>query len=152
LRWLRSHQTYIFLIVLAGVTWGTVWLIYDYRSPVNQYLRAFGSVQIDGWSYNDLDAVCIRLEPANGTPAAAADGAGRMAAKAYPGGYVREIMLVSFHDTCRGSSPQLAWAVSVSWPAAVAAPSGRGNSPPRAIVLVDAKAGTLIVSDAANVP
>jgi hypothetical protein len=50
LRWLRSHQTYIFLIVLAGVTWGTVWLIYDYRSPVNQYLRAFGSVQIDGWS------------------------------------------------------------------------------------------------------
>jgi len=111
LRWLSRHQT-----MSSWSCWprhlGRAVLVYDYRSPVNQYLRAFGSVQIDDWSYNDLDAICIRLEPANGTPVAAADAAGQMAAKANPGGYVREILLVSFHDTCSGASPLLAW----RWP------------------------------------
>lgn len=146
MRWLSRHQTIVFLVVLAGVIWGALWLVYDYRSPVNQYLRAFGSVQIDDWSYNDLDAICIRLEPANGTPVAAADAAGQMAAKANPGGYVREILLVSFHDTCSGASPLLAWAVAVSWAPTADTPLGAGESPPRAIVLVDAKTGSLIVS------
>jgi hypothetical protein len=152
LRWLRSHQTVIFVTVLAVATWGVLWLVYDYRSPVNQYLRAFGSVQIDGWSYNDLDSLCVRLEPANGTPVTTAEGAGKTAAKAYPAGYIREILLVSFRDTCSGAPPLLAWVVAVSWPATVDELSGPADYPPRAIVLVDAKTGTLIVSHAANAP
>ena len=150
MRWFSRHQTVVFVIVLAFATWGVLWLVYDYRSPVNQYLRAFGSVQIDGWSYNDLDSLCVRLEPANGTPTATAESAGKAAAKAYPAGYVREILLVSFRDTCSGAHPLLAWAVAVSWPATVDEQSGPTDYSPRAIVLVDAKTGTLIASHAAN--
>jgi hypothetical protein len=151
LRWLGRHQTIIFVIVLAGAVWGALWLAYDIRSPVNQYLRAFGSVQIDGWSYNDLDSLCIRLEPADGTPAAAADSAGLLAAKKYPDGYVREIVLVSLHDTCNHASPVLAWAVAVAWPATADAPA-IGGAQPKAIVLVDAKTGELIASHAVGKP
>jgi hypothetical protein len=152
LRWLGRHQAIVFVIVLAGAVWGALWLAYDIRSPINQYVRAFGSVEIDGWSYNDLDSLCIRLEPANGTPAAAAASAGLLAAKKYPDGYVREIVLVSLRDTCNGSAPVLAWAVAVAWPATADASPARGGSQPRAIVLVDAKTGELIASHALGQP
>ena len=152
MRWLGRHQAIVFVIVLAGAVWGALWLAYDIRSPINQYVRAFGSVEIDGWSYNDLDSLCIRLEPANGTPVAAADGAGLLASKKYPDGYVREIVLVSLHDTCHGAAPVLAWAVAVAWPATAEASPALAGSRPKAIVLVDAKTGELIASHALGTP
>ena len=151
MRWLSRHQTIILVVVLVGVVWGALWLVYDFRSPVSQWFRAYGSAQIDGWSYNDLDAMCIRLEPSDGTPVATVENAGRLALKAYSGGYVREILLVSFVDTCSGAKPRLAWAVTVAWPVALDAAPGAG-AVPRAIVLVDAKTGDFIVGRSVGQP
>jgi hypothetical protein len=151
LGWLRRHQLVVLLIVLVTLTWGALWVVYDYRSPVSQFLRGVGTVQIEGWSAYDLDAQCVRLEDAVGTPAATAETAGQVASSAFPSGYVRQILLVSFRDTCTGAAPRLAWAVAIAWPVATRVPSPSGG-PPRAIVLVDAVTGTFIVSHAEGKP
>ena len=70
-----------------------------------------------------------------------------MARKSYPTGYVREILLISYRDTCSGAAPRLAWAVAMAWPVTVNL-VGSTAAPPRAMVLVDAKSGKLIVSHA----
>lgn len=149
--WLRRHQIQVFLVLLVVVTWSTLWIVYDYRSPVSQFLRGVGTVQLAGWSAYDLDTQCARFEEADGTPNATAETAGQVARKTYPTGYVREILLVSFRDTCSGAAPRLAWAVAVAWPVTrnLASPSG---SPPRAIVVVDAKSGKLVVSHVQGQP
>lgn len=153
MHWLRRHQSAVLLVVLVAAAWSALWLVYDYRSPVSQFLRANGTVQLDGWSTNDLDAVCIRLEPANGAPGSGADAAIGIATKIYAGGYVREVMLVSFHDTCNAAQPRLAWAVAVAWAESSYAPTtSMGESGPRAVVLVDASTGKLIVSHAEGLP
>ncbi|HEY1168178.1 MAG TPA: hypothetical protein VGE81_04245 [Candidatus Limnocylindrales bacterium] len=153
MHWLRRHQSVVLLVVLVVATWSALWLVYDYRSPVSQFLRAYGAVQIDGWSTNDLDALCIRLEPANGTPQAGADAAIAIASKTYAGGYVLEVLLVSLHDTCNGAEPRLAWAVAMAWAESSYAPTLLpGESRPRAVVLVDASTGKLIVSHAEGLP
>ncbi|MGA2512496.1 MAG: hypothetical protein ABSG37_02590 [Candidatus Limnocylindrales bacterium] len=156
MHWLRRHQSAalaLLLVFLVVGTWGALWVVYDYRSPVSQFLREYGTVQIEGWSASDLDSVCIRLEPADGVPGAGADAALAVAGKTYAGGYVREILLVSLRDTCKGAGPRLAWAVSIAWAESSNAPTPPpGRSGPRAVVLVDADTGKLIVSHAEGLP
>ncbi len=152
MRWLSRHQTAVLLVSLVVVTWGALWLAYDYRSPVSQFLRGVGTVQLEGWSAYDLDAVCVRLEAANGTPSATADTAIQLARKTYPNGYVREALLVSLHDTCTGGDPTLAWVVAMAWPESAVGPAPSAGSQPRAIVLVDAITGKLMSTHAENLP
>jgi len=135
---------------MVAATWGALWVVYDYRSPISQFLRGVGTVQMDGWSAYDLDTVCVRLEPATGTPTTTAENAIEVARSAYPGGYIREVLLVSFHDTCNGGE-RLAWAVAVSW-TGPRAPAPTGGPRPRAIVLVDASSGQLMASHAEHAP
>jgi hypothetical protein len=151
LRWLSRHQAPVLLVLLVVAVWGALFVVYDYRSPVSQFLRGVGTVQVAGWSAYDLDTQCVRLEDARGTPTASAETAGQVARKAYPSGFVREILLVSFRDTCSGAGPRLTWAVAIGWSLAldVASP---GGGPRRAIVLVDAGSGKLIVSHAEGQP
>ena len=152
--WLRRHQLTVLLAVFVAVAWGALWVAYDYRSPISQFLRGVGTVQIEGWSAYDLDTQCVRLEDAGPVPAmppVSATTAGQVAGKAFPSGYVRQVLLVSFRDTCTGSGPRLAWAVAVAWLLPSGAPA-TSTGPPRAIVLVDAVAGTLIVSHAEGLP
>lgn len=154
MRWLIRHQLLVLLFLLVAATWGALWVVYDYRSPVSQFLRGVGTVQLEGWSAYDLDAQCVRLEdagPALGTPTATAATAGQVASNAFPSGYVRQILLVSFRDTCTGAAPRLAWAVAIAWPETARLPLPSGG-PPRAIVLVDAVTGTFIVSHAEGQP
>jgi hypothetical protein len=145
LRWLSRHQTALVVIGILAVLWGSLWLFYDYRSPVSQLLRGIGTAQMDGWSAYDLDMQCIRLEPAHPlrAPATTADAATKAASKAYPTGYPRETLLVSFRDTCAGGNARLAWAVSVVWPAPDDDPLATGPQP-RAIVVVDAATGQVV--------
>ena len=150
--WLRQHQTAIYLIAVVVVAWSSIWVVYDYRSPVSQFMRGIGTVQIDGWSAYDLDTVCVRLEPAATTPSTKPEDAIAVANKTYPGGYVREVLLVSLHDTCNGAAARLAWAVSMSWADTPAAPVPTNGQRPRAIVLVDAITGKLLDNHAQNQP
>jgi hypothetical protein len=147
LRWLSRHQIPVLVVLLVVMTWGALWVVYDYRSPVSQFLRGVGTVQLEGWSAYDLDTQCVRLEEADGTPTATAESAGQVARKSYPTGYVREIVLVSYRDTCSGAAPRLAWAVAMAWPVTANLVGPTGASP-RAMVVVDAKSGKLIVSHA----
>lgn len=150
-RWLRRNQMIVLLVLLVAAIWGSLFLVYDYRSPVSQFLRGIGTVQLEGWSAYDLDVQCIRLEAADGTPATTPADASEIALKAYPTGYVREVLLVSFHDTCNGTNPLLAWAVAVVWqPTAVSALAT--GAPPRAVVIVDARSGAVLVSHADSRP
>jgi hypothetical protein len=84
-------------------------------------------------------------------PPTTALAAGQVASNVFPGGYVHQILLVSFRDTCTGAAPRLAWAVAMAWLVPSGAPS-TSTGPPRAIVLVDAVTGTLIVSHAEGRP
>ncbi|MFI5259142.1 MAG: hypothetical protein ACHQ01_05975 [Candidatus Limnocylindrales bacterium] len=146
MHWLSRHQTAVLLVGLVVAIWGSLWLVYDYRSPVSQFLRGLGTVQIEGWSAYDLDVVCVRIEPATDVPKATPDVAAQIARKAFPTGYVREVLLVSLKDTCHGGGPRLAWAVDMAWATSIyGTPVG---GPPRAIVLVDATTGNLIASHA----
>jgi hypothetical protein len=151
LRWLSRHQTAVVIVGLAAVLWGSLWLFYDYRSPVRQIMAGIGTVQFDGWSAADLNLKCVRLEPASGTPATTADAAATAALKAYPGGYIREVLLVSYGNTCAGGHSRLAWAVSFAW-----APPGDNPLPTgpkaRGIVVVDAATGGVIANQADNAP
>jgi hypothetical protein len=141
-RWLRRHQTAVGFLSLLVFVWVAAWMVYDYRSPVSQFLRGIGTVQMDGWSAYDLDTQCVRLEAASVPPTTAPEAAIAVANKKYPGGFIREVLLVSFHDSCTGSPARLTWAVSMSW--ADLPGTAAGGSQPRAIVLVDAISGQLI--------
>jgi len=151
LRWLSRHQVAIGWILLVAFAWATIWMVYDYRSPVSQFLRGIGTVQIDGWSAYDLDTQCVRLEAATIPPATTPDVAISVANVTYPGAYIREVLLVSLHDTCSGGVTRLSWAVSMSWADAPGQPLPTGKSRPRAIVLVDAISGKLIASHAQGI-
>lgn len=133
------------MLLVVAVIWGALFIAYDYRSPVNQFFRGYGTVSVDGWNINDLDALCIRLEPPDGTPVTSAAVAIGVAQNANPGGYAREVLLVSAHDVCGGATPHLAWVVPMAWPIPSRATLAPGSRP-RAIVLVDAKTGVLLLS------
>ena len=147
MRWLRRHQLPVLVVLLVAVTWGALFIVYDYRSPVSQFLKGVGTIQLEGWSAYDLNDICIRLEAGNGTPPITAETADSVALQVYPGRYVREVLLVSFHNTCTGAAPRLAWAVSMSASSASGAPSPTG-SVPRAVVILDAQTGQPITAHA----
>ena len=149
MRELRRHTTAILLVVLVAVVWTALFLVYDYRSPVSQFIRGVGTVQLEGCSAYDLDTQCVRLEATDGGPVTTEQNAAQVAQKAYPDAYVREVLLVSFRDTCKGGNPRLAWAVAFSWPIDSYAPLPTGPMP-RAIVLVDALTGKIITAHSAG--
>jgi hypothetical protein len=151
LRWLSRHQTAVVIAGLAAVLWASLWLFYDYRSPVRQVMVGIGTVQFDGWSAFDLNLKCVRLEPASGIPATTADAAAKAALKTYPGGYIREILLVTYSNTCTNANPRMAWAVSFAWEPASDNPLPTGPKA-RGIVLVDAATGKVISNQAENAP
>ena len=152
IRWLRRYQLPIFLALLVVATWGSLWLAYDSRSPINQYAKALGTVQIDGWKAYELDALCLRLEPIDVSPPIKPEAAVQTANRAYPAAYVRQVTIVSARDTCGGGS-KLAWAVAMEWPANVLLrPLPSGIAQPKAIVLVDAVSGALISRHEVGLP
>lgn len=151
---LKSHRLIWLFVGLLLSTLVALFVVYDVRSPFSQFVRGYGTVSVDRWTADDLEAACIRLEPAQGTPLLWAEAAVPVATQAVPGAQVREVVLVTFRDTCAGSKPRLAWAVVLQWAAAggsAASPSTL-TRPPRAIVIVDAISGDLIVSRAEGQP
>lgn len=151
MRWLSRHQTAVVIVGLAAVLWASLWLFYDYRSPVRQIMVGIGTVQFDGWSASDLNLKCVRLEPATGTPATTVDAAAKAALKTYPGGYIREVLLVTYGNTCTSGPEKLAWAVSFAWAAPHDNPLPTGPKP-RGLVLVDAATGEVITNQAESAP
>ena len=149
MRRLTRPQIVVGLLLMAAVTWGALFVAYDYRSPINQFFRGYGTVPLDGWSINDLDALCVRLEASDGAPKTNAADAIVVAQNANPGGYVRGVLLVSAHDRCGGAAPRLAWVVTIAWPVPTRATIAPGSRP-RAIVLVDAKTGALLLTQRDN--
>jgi hypothetical protein len=153
IRWVRRYQLPISLVFLVAATWGALWLAYDSRSPIYQYAKGLGTVQIDGWKASQLDELCIRLEPVDAAPPIKPEAAAQIARKVYPAAYVRQVTIVSAHDTCNGGYPKLAWAVAMQWPANVLLrPLPSGISEPRAIVLVDGVSGAVITSHEVGQP
>jgi hypothetical protein len=144
---MKRHQTVISFFAVIVFAWASIWVVYDHSSPVSQFLRGIGTTRVEGWSLDDLDAVCLRLEPATTPPATTASDAINLANKVYTGGYIREVLLVSMHDTCTGAFAKLAWVVSMSWQGLPDIPPTNGPGP-RAIVMVDAITGQMITSHA----
>lgn len=147
MHWMKRHQTAIGLLAVVAFAWASIWVVYDHRSPVSQFLRGMGTTKVEGWSLDDLDAVCLRLEPATTPPSTTASAAIDVANNVYTGGYIREVLLVSMHDTCTGAVAKLAWVVSMSWSGLPSIPVTSGPGP-RAIVMVDAISGEMITSHA----
>jgi hypothetical protein len=150
----QRHRTAILVVLMALLTWCSLFVVYDYRSPVNQMLSGMGTVPLEGWTAHELDAACIRLEPPTRAPVLTADKVAAPAASIYPKAYVREVVLVTFRNPCTHAGPGLAWAVSLTWPpptnltqAAIAA-----RPPQRAVVIVDAISGGLVMSYAQGKP
>jgi hypothetical protein len=152
MRWLKGHQAAIFLVLLVFATWAALWVVYDYRSPVYKYLKGVGAEQIDGWSAPELDLLCLRLEPADANPPVKPEAATLTARRAYPDGYVRQVVLVSARDTCNAGYPKLAWAVSMAWPRNGLDPLPSGISPSRAILVIDAVSGATIANHKVVLP
>ena len=154
MRFLKDHRLIWLFLGLVLSTLIALFVAYDSRSPFSQFVRGYGTVPVDRWTTADLDAACIRLEPPQGTPLIWADTVVPIATNAVPDAHVREVVLASFRDTCRGGEPRLAWVVVLQWAAAgdaAAAPTTLAR-PPRAIVIVDAVSGDLIVSRAEGRP
>ena len=157
LHWLRRHQSaalLVLLVLLVVATWSALWIVYDYRSPVSQFLRAYGTAQIDGWSTSELDAACIRLEPASGTPQAGADAAlgGR---RARPTPKATSGRSFWSRSATPATAPIRGWHGRCRWPGPTSSYAPRrtpGEPRPRAVVLVDAATGKLIVSHAEGLP
>jgi len=145
---LKRYRLILLFIGLLLSTLVALFVVYDRRSPVSQFVRGYGTVAVDRWTADELDAACIRLEPAQGTPMIWADAAVPVATGAVPGGHVREVALASFRDTCNGGEPRLAWAVVLQGAASADSADAQAASirPPRAIVIVDAVSGSIIVS------
>jgi hypothetical protein len=152
MRWLSRHQGIVFLFGLVVATWVALFLVYDYRSPVFQFLKGIGTVQVDGWKASELDALCIRLEPSLAQPTVLPDAAVALAHKAYPNASVRQITVVSLRNSCTDTGPRVAWAVSMEWLPANGAPVPSNLLLPHAIVLVDGYSGALISSQAIGLP
>lgn len=152
IRWLRTHQIPVFLLLLVLATWGALWLVYDYGSPVYKYLKTVGTEPIDGWSAPELDQLCLRFEPAEGNTPVKPESAAQAARRTYPAAYVRQVVLVSAKDTCHGGYPKLSWAVSMEWPRNGLDPLPSGVSPSRAIVVLDAVSGATIASHKVVLP
>lgn len=151
---LKRHRLIWLFVGLLLSTLIALFAVYDDRSPFSQFVHGYGTVSVDRWTADDLDGACIRLEPAGGTPLLWADAALPVATRAVPGAQVREVVLVTFRDTCHGGKPRLAWAVVLQWAPAggsAASPSDL-TRPPRAIAIVDAISGDLIVSRAEGQP
>jgi hypothetical protein len=151
---LKQHRLIWLFVGLVLATLVALFVVYDGRSPVSQFVHGYGTVPVDRWTAADLEAACIRVEPAQGTPLLWADEAVPVAKAARPDAHVREVVLALFRDTCNGAKPRLAWAVVLQWSAAAdsaASPSAQPR-PPRAIVIVDAVSGDLILSHAESQP
>jgi len=148
---LRRHRLVWLFIGLSLSILVALFVVYDRRSPVSQFVRAYGTVAVDRWTADELDSVCIRLEPAQGTPLYWADSALSAAAKALPGAHVRQVVLVSFRDSCGGGESRLVWAVILQWTASgdtadAGVTSAVVTRDPHAIVLVDAMGGNVIAT------
>jgi hypothetical protein len=145
LHWLSRHQTSVLLVALVAAVWGALFVTYDYRSPISQFLRGVGTVQLEGWSAYDLDSLCIRLEATPDVPRTTVENAIEVARKAFPDGDIREILFVSLRDTCNGTTaPRPAWVVAMTQAGVDPAALLNGESPARAIVLIDAATGVEI--------
>jgi hypothetical protein len=144
---MKRHQTALGFIAVLAFAWVSIWLVYDHRSPVSQFLRGIGTTRVEGWSLDDMDAICLRVEPATTPPSTTASAAIDLANGVYTGGYIREVLLVSTQDTCTGAAAKLAWVVSMSWQGLPGMPATNGPGP-RAIVIVDAISGKFIASHA----
>ncbi len=151
---LKRHRLIWLFLGLVLSTLVALFVVYDVRSPVSQFVRGYGTVPLDRWTAADLEAACIRLEPTQATPPLWADAAVPVATTAMPGAHVREVVLGMFRDTCNGGKPRLAWAVVLQWAGAgdSAVPSSAPPRPPRAIVIVDAVSGNVIASHAEGQP
>jgi hypothetical protein len=152
MRWLRRHQIPVFLLLLVIATWGALWVVYDYGSPVYQYLKTVGTEPIDGWGAPELNRLCLRFEPAEANAPIKPETAARTARNAYPAAYVRQVVLVSEHDTCNGGYAKLAWAVALEWPRNGLAPLPSGLAPAKGIVVIDAVSGTTIARHVVGYP
>jgi hypothetical protein len=145
---LKRHQTFSLFLGIALSAFVGIFMWYDSRSPLKQWVTAYGTVAIDRWSATDLDSVCIRLEPGRGTPLVWGEAVTGVATNALPGSHVRQVLLVTYRDACASTDAQLAWAVVVEWtldPAAVNQAGGPQRRP-RGIAIVDAASGSLITS------
>jgi hypothetical protein len=145
---LTRHKAVSLFVGLLLASLVALFVVYDSRSPVFGFLKAHGTVSIDRWSAAELDTLCIRLEPARGTPVVWADGAMSTASAALPESHVREVILVSFRDVCGAAETRLAWAVVVEWTMDAEAGSSTPARRPRGIAIVDAVTGALITSHA----
>lgn len=152
IRWLRGHQIPVFLLLLVIATWGALWVVYDYNSPVYQYLKTIGTQPIDGWSAPELNLLCLRFEPAEANAPIKPETAAQTARRTYPAAYVRQVVLVSERDTCNAGYPKLAWAVAMEWPRNGLAPLPSGLSPSRAIIVIDAVSGSTIANHKVVLP
>jgi hypothetical protein len=152
MRWLSRHQGVVFLLGLVVATWVALFLVYDYRSPVFQFLKGIGTVQVEGWKASELDALCIRLEPSLAQPTIVPDAAVALARRAYPNASIRQVTVVSVRNTCVDGDPKVAWAVALEWLPANGAPVPAHLSLPHAIVLVDGYSGVVISSQAVGLP
>src|SRR5450759_4090478 len=65
---LKRHRLIWLFVGLLLSTLVALFVVYDSRSPFSQFVRGYGTVSVDRWTAADLDAACIRLEPAQGTP------------------------------------------------------------------------------------
>ncbi len=149
---LRSRMAAI-VVATVVLTWCSLFIAYDYRSPVNQLLHGMGTVPLQGWGAHELEDACIRLEAPLQVPTYAADKAVVLAGRVYPAAYVRELVLASFTDTCSGAAPRLAWVVSVAWPVSTdLSDQAVYAAAPRAVAIVDALSGALIAVHAEGRP
>lgn len=151
---LKGHRLIWLFVGLLLSTLVALFVVYDRRSPVSQFVRGYGTVSVDRWTADELDGQCIRLETPQGTPSLWADAAVPVATNVIPGARVRQVILASFRDTCHGGEPRLAWAVVLQWAGlgdSTASPSARLRLP-RAIVIVDAVSGDVIASHADGPP
>jgi hypothetical protein len=152
IRWVRRYQIPVFLLLLVVAVWGALWVVYDTRSPVYQYLKTVGTERIDGWTATELDQLCLRFEPSQANAPIKPEAAAQTALKAYSDAYVREVVLVSERDTCNGGLPKLAWAVSLAWSRNGLDPLPSGISPSRAIIVVDAVSGSTLANHKVILP
>src|SRR5450759_5358441 len=72
---LKRHRLIWLFLGLVLSTLVALFVVYDVRSPVGQFVRGYGTVPVDRWTAADLEAACIRLEPTQATPLLWADAA-----------------------------------------------------------------------------
>src|SRR5450759_5876364 len=65
---LKRHRLIWLFLGLVLSTLVALFVVYDVRSPVGQFVRGYGTVPVDRWTAADLEAACIRLEPTQAPP------------------------------------------------------------------------------------